>query len=103
MDAKSPLKVYFTITWSWKRGYDATSRVYCIQGDYYNKLRLLFRDDITWVTSGDKYDMDAAIKKLAELMEKGSLVEKQACDLIKGGDYCFPLSFKVTVVEVTEL
>ena len=56
--------------------------------------------DLTWVTTGAKYNIDEAVKNLAVITKSGKF---GTTDLSKGGYYLFPVAFTVTSITVKNL
>jgi hypothetical protein len=97
-------KVYISIHWTRKHE-ETHQNIFSIKDDFKSKLKGIFTEpNLTWVDSGDAYDIENAIKKLATIMERGDFTKEIfPPELTGGGEYLFPISFWLEPVCIHEL
>jgi hypothetical protein len=110
MSSDTPSKLYFSLSIFWKDDDRTSFYVYSIdpkskRKDIRQKLMLLLEyQELTWVDTGEKYDLKSAMKKVVQIIKNGTFTEPlYAHDLLHGGDYLFPVSFTFTPQRIIEL
>ena len=107
-------KVYFSIVWAWKSDNEFSSDVYSIDAtlekdEIESRLKSLFEGvDLTWVDSGNKYNIDSVIGKVADRIISGEFTDVYKVlyphELVENPeDYLYHISFIIVPQRFVEL